>query len=127
MKYVIRYTNSAFLSVYYTGPQSYYVYETSQWDFSFNKATIFDTLEQARDFYNKVKSSFIIGSFSILEYHPATVGNVVLSEKDMLISDLQEIVHCIDDGRFGVSWRKIEGIVPTINSAIKFIERNVNG
>ena len=120
MQYVIK----SCLGSYYKGLRTHFAAEYGQWG-SLKNATVFDTLEEAQKVYDEVKNVVLPSyQFDILEYHPATVGNVVHSEKDVLIKDLQEIIVRVNNG--SVSWNQIKGIVPTINSAIKFIERNVN-
>ena len=121
MQYVIRCNFGS----YYTGPNTNYVYRMGYWSASLNKATVFNCLEQAKDIHKSLKDVYSESRFLILEYCPATTGKVVLSEKDMLIENLQEINNRINSGN--MTWGQVQnGISPTINSAIKFIERNVN-
>ena len=122
MQYVI---NECKFGSYYTGPNTDYIYRVGYWSVSLNKATVFDCLEQAKDIHKSLKNIYPDSRFLVLEYCPATTGKVVLSEKDMLIEDLLKINNMINSGN--MMWNQVmQGISPTINSAIKFIERNVN-
>ena len=121
MQYVIRCN----IGSYYTGPNTDYVFRMGYWNASLNQATVFTCLEQAKDIHKNLKVTYPHSRFLVLEYCPATTGKIVLSEKDMLIENLQEINNRINSGN--MTWGQVQnGISPTINSAIKFIERNVN-
>ena len=120
MQYVIRCNFGS----YYTGPNTDYVFRMGYWSVSLNKATVFDCLEQAKDIHKNLKDGYPLSRFLVLEYCPATTGKVVLSEKDMLIEDLKEVVARIDNTPYNVP--NVTGFKPSIEKAIKFIERNVN-
>lgn len=120
MQYVIR---GSFGS-YYTGPNTNYVYRMGYWSASLNKATVFDCLEQTKDISKNLMDTYPYSRFLILEYCPATTGKIVLSEKDTLINDLQEVVDRIDNTPY--NYPNVKVFKPSIEKAIKFIERNVN-
>jgi hypothetical protein len=121
MQYVIRCNAGS----YYTGPNTNYVWRFGYWSSLLKNATVFDCLEQAKDIRKNVKDVYPHSRFLILEYCPATTGKVILSEKDTLIEDLKLINDSINSGDVKLGGI-IKGIPRTINSAIKFIERNVN-
>jgi hypothetical protein len=121
MQYVIRCNAGS----YYSGPNTDYVYRMGYWGISINKVTVFDCLEQAKDILKNLKKIYTDSQFLLLEYCPATTGKVILGEKNMLIEDLMLIKDAINSGDMKLGGI-IKGVPRTIDSAIKFIERNVN-
>jgi hypothetical protein len=120
MQYVIR----CKWGNYYTGPNTNYVWRLGYWSVSFNNATVFNCLEQAKDIHKNVKDTYPHSQFLILEYIPATTGKVILSEKDMLIEDLQEVVDRIDNTPY--NYPNVKVFKPSIEKALKFIKENIN-
>lgn len=121
MKYVIKYDSS-----YYGGPSTGgIVVGSGYWKQFIDEATVFGSLNQAKDMYNNIKKIYPDRRFSIFEYNPPTLGKRVISEKETLIADLKLIKDEIESGDIQLGG-VIKGIPRTINSVIKFIERNVN-
>lgn len=108
---------------YYCGPNKDYVYKMGYWNNLLSKATVFSSLEEARDIVKNVKNVYLDNRFYIREYIPATVGNVVQSEKQSVINDLQEVVDRIDNTPLIIN---VNGFKPSIEKALKFIKENVN-
>jgi hypothetical protein len=121
MQYVIQCRNTR---TYYTGPCQKYL-DGFWWNSLLTKATVFDTLEQAKDMHKILKGTYYNSWLNIFEYNPPTLGKVVLNEKNTLISDLELIKDAINSGDMKLGGI-IKGVPRTIDSAIKFIERNVN-
>lgn len=121
MKYVIKCDSG-----YYGGPSTGgYVMGSGYWKLVLDEATVFYSAEQAKDMYNNMKKTFPDGWFGIFEYNPPTLGKIVINEKETLIADLKLIKDEIESGDIQLGG-VIKGIPRTINSVIKFIERNVN-
>ena len=118
MQYVIRCNFNS----YYTGPNTNYVFRMGYWSIFLNKATVFDCLEQAKDIHKNLKNIYPDSRFLILEYIPATTGKVILSEKDMLIEDLQEVVDRIDNTPY--NYPNVKVFKLSIEKALKFIKEN---
>lgn len=109
---------------YYCGPIQDYVYKMGHWSNLLSTATVFSSLEEARDIVKNVKNVYGSNSFYIREYIPATVGSIVQSEKQDVINDLQEVVDRIDNTPY--NYINVNGFKPSIEKALKFIEENVN-
>jgi len=110
---------------YYCGPNKDYVYKVDQWNNLISKATVFSSLEEARDIVKNIKKIYIINRFYIREYIPATVGSDVQSEKQNVINDLQEVVDRIDNF-FCLTCTDVKDFKSSIEKALKFIKENVN-
>lgn len=112
------------LGSYYCGPNKDYVFKMGYWNNLLSKATVFSSLEEAKDIVKNVKNIYLDTSFYIREYIPATVGSVVQSEKQSVINDLQEVVDRIDNVL--ITYNNVNGFKPSIEKALKFIKENVN-
>lgn len=121
MQYVIKCDSG-----YYGGPSTgCFVANRSYWKQVIDEATVFHSAKQAKDMYNNLKKIYPDAWFGIFEYNPPTLGKIVISEKETLIEDLKLIKDEIESGDIQLGG-VIKGIPRTINSVIKFIERNVN-
>jgi len=121
MKYVIKCETS-----YYVGPSTGGINKRlDYWNVFLEKATVFASLNQAKDMYNNIKKIYPDVWFTIFEYNPPTLGKIVINEKEALIADLKLIKDEIESGNIQLDG-VIKEIPQKINSVIKFIERNVN-
>lgn len=121
MQYVIKTESHS----YYAGPNKDYVWKIGYWNYYLKNATVFSDLTSAKDILSDLNKTYPGCKFVILEYHPATTGKAILSEKEQLLQDLSGFIDLAENGI--VSWNDVlHGLVPTLKSAIKFIKENVN-